>query len=176
MAEKFPTDAFDSVPRKAGRHRSRRTFIDGALDFGKLVLAASVLTTAGYFAVSAFNSTSIIKGSDLPGGTVNTAVFTGGTRAGGVGITVLDGTLGKGFASALGHKLLDAGWNVFSAADLVLPSDHSSDQIKTTTIYVQTEALKTKVDSLTKDIGVWPVEVSTLYSDPITVVLGTDFK
>ncbi len=176
MAEKFPTDAFDSVSRKAGRHRTRRTFADGAFDFGKLVLAASALTVAGYFAVSAFNSTSIITGSDLPGGSTNTVVFTGGTRAGGVGITVLDGTLGKGFASALGHKLLDAGWNVFSASDLVLASDHTSDQITSTTVYVQTEALKSKVESLTKDIGVWPVEVSTLYSDPITVVLGTDFK
>jgi hypothetical protein len=86
-------------------------------------------------------------------------------------VTVLDGTSRAGLASKVAHSLLDAGWNVLTAENLEV-----TPEVTATTVYINSADLKSASTTLLKTLGTYTVEVSGTYADPITVVLGTDFK
>jgi len=87
------------------------------------------------------------------------------------GVTVLDSTQAVGLASKVAHKLLNAGWNVLTADNL---SDGTSH--KATIVYVSASTFKPAAVSLLRSLGKYSIQVDATYGDPITVVLGSDYK
>ena len=172
MAKKFPVDEFDSAPLHGGRHRQRRSAARGLLEFVQIAAATGVLAGAGFFAVNSLNAEPTLVNSD-PSSSATTSTIV--SRGGGVGISVLDASGAKGMASTVAHKLLDAGWNVFAAADLIDAFDKKATQ-KITVVYIQAEDLRSKAQALIGDLGTYEIVVSADYVDPITVVLGKDYQ
>lgn len=86
-------------------------------------------------------------------------------------VTVLDGTSQVGLASKVAHELLDAGWNVITADNL-----NPATPLAETKIYITSKDFDAATKTLVKTLGKYSVEVSGQYADPITVVLGDDYK
>jgi hypothetical protein len=174
MSKKFPQDEFDLAPLRAGRHRRARTALDRTREFVSVVASGALLAGAGFVALNLNNPTGSNlnnTNSNLPAANPQSVA----SKGGGIGLSVLDGSLKADQASTVAHELLDSGWNVFSAADLV-DATYQLVGVAKTTIYIQSADLQNKADSLVKDLGSYPIKVSTDYTDPITVVLGADYK
>lgn len=173
MSQKFPADDFDFDHEVGGRHRARRGAADRLVEFGAVIASGVVLAGGGYFALQTIAAGGQL-GADtgLPQSNVAVNQFTKGD---GIGVSVIDASKGNDAASVLGQKLLDAGWNVWSASRMV-NSVGNPALTKTTTVYASSDSNKSAATSLAKSLGNYPVVVSPTYADPITVVLGVDYK
>lgn len=166
MSQKFPTDEFDSVPPHGGRHRTRRTARDRVREFFRVMAASAVVGLAVIVGLKVADGSVQINPADLvaPSASASTSVKS-------TAVTVLDGTSQAGLASKVAHSLLDAGWNVLTADNL-----NVSPETTATVVYINSEDYLAASKSLLKSLGDYKVEVAGTYPDPITVVLGTDFK
>jgi len=189
MAKDFPVDEFDSVTAIGGRHRAKRTFRSRLASLARYAAMTAVL--AGV-AVVALNITS--AGSDLGNIAAPSGQGLSGFNANGLGVTVIDATDKKGLASKVASSLFDDGWNVLSAVNLNLPTPKGAatgsipaptptpaatgavDPSGTTVVYVTTNAAKSAANDVLKTIGTYKIVQSETYADPITIVLGNDFK
>ena len=188
MAKDFPTDEFDSVTAVGGRHRAKRTLRSRLASFARYAAVTAALSGAG---ILVLNITS--AGSDL--GSLTSPVSQGldGFNANGLGVTVIDATDKKGLASKVAMSLFDDGWNVLSAVNLNLPTPKDAaaqpvpaptatanpdamDPSKNTTVYVTTDSAKSAANDVLKTIGNYKIVQSATYADPITIVLGSDYK
>ena len=156
------------APKVPGRRRARRGFGSRLLEF------------VAYFSVSA-----VVAGGGLFG---YQTFFGGGTQLDLSGISdnvtktnvdplrinetkVIDGVGQIGLAGQVARKLIDKGWNVVTAANspVGLP-------VASTVIYINSEQLNDAAKALIGDLGKYSVEISNQYIDPITVVIGSDYK
>jgi hypothetical protein len=168
MSENFPKDEFDDVAPATGRRRIKPSGRGGFLEFVTFFSLAAVLSGGGLIGyqtffgggtkldLSGFNETPA-KPSVDPLRINETKVF--------------DALGQEGLASTVAHKLLDKGWNVVTAADM--PDGAKADK---TVIYINSDQLNDAAKALVGDLGNYTIEVSNQYIDPITVVLGADYK
>ncbi len=166
MSQKFPTDEFDSVAPHGGRHRTRRTARDRVREFFRIMVASAAVGTIAIVGLKVIDGSVQLNPADLIAPSSSAGVSIKNTA-----VTVLDGTSRAGLASKVAHSLLDAGWNVLTAENLEVTSE-----VTATTVYINSADLKSASTTLLKTLGTYTVEVSGTYADPITVVLGTDFK
>lgn len=165
MPKKFPTDEFDFVEPHGGRHRARRTKRDRARELLRVTVVAAVVAGLAFFTLRVIdNGVKFDSGS-----TPTVSAFADPLKS--TGVTVLDSTQADGLASKVAHKLLDAGWNVLTADNLSDGSRHDS-----TIVYVSSDAYKAAATSLLRTLGKYSVQVDGTFGDPITVVLGPDYK
>ena len=184
MAEKFPIDEFDRVTAPGGRHRQPRTGKVRFLSFLGYAISAMVISALG------------IAGLSLT--TLNTEL-TGGTgvaqannhdldkfKASGLGVTVLDASNRVGLATKVATQLSGEGWNVQSAANLVVTADPNAPAVAPgqptpvptlpkTIVYVSQDQLVSTAKQAIASFGNLEVKVAATYPDPITIVLGNDF-
>lgn len=168
MTKNFPKDEFDAVEPSVGRRRAKRARGSSFLEF------------VSYFSIAA-----VIAGGGLFG---YQSVFGGGTKLDLSGFNepaakpsvdplrinetkVYDAVGQDGLASSVAHKLMDKGWNVVTAADLP-----DGLKFEKTIIYINSDQLNDAAKALIGDLGTYTIEVSNQYIDPITVVLGADYK
>jgi ABC-type anion transport system duplicated permease subunit len=190
MSKNFPADEFDSVKAAGGRHRAKPTAGSRLLSFSRYALVTVVISAAGIFGLDIVSGTNNF--SDVIGGgssTVGQSEF----NANGLGVTVIDATDKSGLASKVAHKLYSAGWNVLTATNSVLlakltdapkpavpaPAPSASataNPADKTVVYVTTSAAQSAANDLLKTLGTYDVVQSNQYADPITVVLGNDYK
>jgi len=166
MSQKFPTDEFDSVAPHGGRHRTRRTARDGVREFFRLMAASAAVGAIAIIGLKVADGSVQLNPADLISPSAST-----GTTVKSTPVTVLDGTARVGLASKVAHSLLDAGWNVLTADNL-----SATAEVKTTKVYIGSADLESASKTLLKTLGNYAVEVSGTYADPITIVLGSDFK
>ena len=83
--------------------------------------------------------------------------------------TVVDATGEDGVAGTLAHRLLNKNWKVVAA-------DNAANEADKTTVYINASTLTPAAEELLKALGKYPISVSADYSDPITVLIGKDFK
>lgn len=187
MAKDFPADEFDSVTAVGGRHRAKRTVRSRLASLARYAGVTTVLSGAAIFALSLNSSTTEIGGITAP-----SAQGLSGFNANGLGVTVVDATDRKGLASKVAMGLFDDGWNVLSAVNLNLPEKKpvtgslpaptptatpgAEDPSKTTIVYVTTDAAKSAAGDIIKSLGNFKIVQSASYADPITIVLGSDYK
>ena len=164
MSKKFPTDEFDFLEPHGGRHRARRTKRDRAREFVRVLVVAAIVGTIGLGGLRILDSGVQFDGSGLPTASAASEVVT-------VGVTVLDSTDTDGLASSTAQKLVDAGWNVLTADNL---NDGAAHDV--TIVYIASEDNRSDAKKVLRTIGKYSIEVSSNYTDPITVVLGSDFK
>jgi hypothetical protein len=67
------------------------------------------------------------------------------------------------------HKVLDAGWTVVTA-------DSLPKKTGKTVIFYSNVDYKATAESLLAVVGKYPIKLDINYSDPITVVLGSDYQ
>ena len=185
MAKKFPIDEFDRVTAPGGRHRQPRTTIVRLKSF------------AGYAVTAAAISALVITGLSL---TALNTELTGGTgvaqannhdldkfKSSGLGVTVLDASNRAGLATQVANELAAAGWNIQAAANLIVPADPLAPPVPIgqptpvptlpkTVVYVSQEQLVPTAKDAFANLGNLEVKVTATYPDPITIVLGSDFK
>jgi hypothetical protein len=189
MAKDFPADEFDSVTAIGGRHRAKRTLRSRLASFARYAGVTAALSGA---AIVALNVTS--AGSDLGNIAAPSGQGLSGFNANGLGVTVIDATDKKGLAAKVASSLFDDGWNVLSAVNLNLPTPKGAatgsipaptptpaatgavDPSKTTIVYVTTDAAKSAANDVLKTIGSYKIVQAETYADPITIVLGSDYK
>ncbi len=166
MSQKFPTDEFDSVAPHGGRHRTRRTARDRVREFLRIMAASAAVGVIAIVGLKVADGSVQLNPADLiaPSSSTTTSVKS-------TGVTVLDGTTQAGLASKVAHSLLDAGWNVLTADNLDV-----TPEVPTTKVYISSAEFEAASKTLLKTLGKYTVEVSGTYADPITVVIGTDFK
>ncbi|MEY4743046.1 MAG: hypothetical protein RIR34_385 [Actinomycetota bacterium] len=187
MAKDFPADEFDSVTAVGGRHRAKRTLRSRLASFARYAGVTLALSGAG---IIALNATS--NGSDLGNLAAPSSQGLSEFNANGLGVTVIDATDKKGLASKVAVSLFDDGWNVLSAVNLNLPTPKDAaaqpvpaptpsatagiDSSKATVVYVTTDAAKAAANDVLKTIGTYKIVQAATYADPITIVLGSDYK
>jgi hypothetical protein len=167
MAQKFPKDEFDSATDHGGRHRARRTKRDRVREFVRVLVAATLVGLSGIIGLKIIDGSVVIDPSELV--QPSPSASTSSVKA--TGVTVLDATGQDGLASKVAHKLLDEGWNVLTADNL-----DSASVPEKTQVLISSPQFEAASKSLLKTLGDYEVQVSVGYSDPITVVLGKDFK
>lgn len=167
MAQKFPIDEFDSATVHGGRHRARRTKRDRVREFLRVLVVATFVGLCGIVGLKIVDGSVVIDPSELV--QASPSASTSSVKA--TGVTILDATGQDGLASKVAHKLLDAGWNVLTADNLA-----SAQVPEKTQVLISSPQFETASKSLLKTLGEYEVQVSVGYSDPITVVLGADFK
>jgi hypothetical protein len=173
MSQKFPTDDFDLNTEIGGRHRARRGFRDRFIEFVQVIVVGVVISAGGYVGLQVIANNGNLGVDIALNSTSNTTnEFTKGN---GVGVSVIDATDANDAASKLAQKLLDQGWNVFSASRLINSSGHETSR-PVTIVYASSDASAKVAASLAKSLGNYEVRVSPKYEDPVTVVLGLDYN
>jgi len=168
MAENFPTDEFDQVAPAPGRRRARRSGGKKFLEFVTYFSVSAVVAGGALFGYqSIFGGGTKLDLSAFSDNTIKTNVDPIRINE----TKVLDATGQVGLASTVAHKLIDKGWNVVTAAN-------SQDGIvaPNTIVYINSDQLNDAAKTLVGDLGNYSIEVSNQYIDPITVVLGSDYK
>lgn len=167
MDKNFPQDEFDAVAPAAGRRRARRSAGAKLGEFFAYFFVSALVFGGGLYGYQTFFGAS----SDI---NVNSLSDNGKANVDPIRInetTVIDGVGQGGLASSVAHKLLDKGWNVVTAEDL--PAGTTAAK---TIIYINSDQLQNAANTLTADLGSYQIQVSNQYLDPITVVLGSDYK
>ena len=167
MAQKFPKDEFDSVAVHGGRHRARRTKRDRIREFVRVLVVATVVGLFGILGLKIVDGSVVIDPSELV--QASPSASTSSVKA--TGVTVLDATGQADLASKVAHNLLDAGWNVLTADNL-----DAAPVPEKTVVLISSPQFEAASKSLLKTLGEYEIQVSVSYSDPITVVLGADYK
>ena len=173
MSQKFPADDFDFVTEVGGRHRARRGGADRLLEFTQVIFAGAAISAGGFFALQLVAANGNL-GLDaaLPLATKTTNQFTKGN---GIAVSVIDASKATDGASKLAQTLLDDGWNVWTASRKVNKVGNPS-YLKTTTVYTTSDQTAAVAKKLAATLGGYATVISTTYSDPITIVLGTDYN
>ncbi len=167
MAQKFPIDEFDSATGHGGRHRARRTKRDRVREFVRVLVVATVVGLCGIVGLKIVDGSVVIDPSELV--QASPSASTSSVKA--TGVTILDATGQAGLASKVAHELLDAGWNVLTADNLEAASVPEKTQV-----LISSPQFEAASKTLLKTLGEYEIQVSAGYSDPITVILGADFK
>ena len=166
MAENFPLDEFDQVAPTLGVRRARKSIGSKFLEFSAYFTVSGILAGGGLFGYQTF-----FGGSSID---VNSLNDNGKATVDSIRInetTVFDGVGQDGLAGSVARKLMDKGWNVVTAANV--PAGLKADK---TVIYINSDQLQDAAKALVSDLGSYSIEVSNQYLDPITVVLGGDYK
>lgn len=170
MADTFPQDEFDAAPIHGGRHRIRRTAKHRILEFLKIAAYSAIVALIGWVGLKGIDSLNFFSDNT----TVNTQPVVAVQEP---IVVVLDGTNQTGFATKWATTLSNAGYNVASAANY---TPATGGQVTTTVVYVRSTSDQTKAEVIANKLvltsGKVAVQLSTEFSDAITVVLGTDLK
>lgn len=190
MAQNFPKDDFDSVTDAGGRHRAKRTFGSRLVSFSRYAAVSATLSAAAIVGLNLNSDSSVFSGAI--GNLANqSSTQTQSFNSGGVGVTVIDATETKGLATKVAQKLFDSGWNVLSAVNLFAPGATiakpgvnldgtpllpEATVPEKTIIYASNPAAESAAKKVLQDLGNYQLVTSATYADPVTVVLGSDFK
>lgn len=187
MAQNFPKDAFDSVTDVGGRHRAKRTPASRLVSFGRYAAVTAVLSAAIIGVLNFTSDSSVFNGSVSSNNNAQQQSY----NSGGVGVTVIDTTETKGLATKVAQNLYNAGWNVLSAVNAYSPGATQqtmpdpaggltpvpvATSAPKTVVYAVNATAQSAAQSLLKTLGNYQVVVAATYADPITVVIGSDYR
>jgi len=186
MAKEFPRDEFDLVSAVGGRHRAKLTLANRGLAFLRYTAAVAVVSGIG-IGVLVISSGQASFTDSLGGANANASNNAGPQfNSNGVGVNVIDATVAAGAAGKVAQKLYDAGWNVLSASNysmmpkwsaaVTTPAPAPDSLSAYTTVYYTDAAAKSAASSVLRTLGAYKIMQSATYSDPITVVIGNDYK
>jgi LytR cell envelope-related transcriptional attenuator len=194
MAKNFPPDEFDSVTGVGGRHRAKQTAVSRLVSFSRYAAVTLVLAGVGIVALN------VASGSTAFTDAVSVSAGQAGFNANGMAVTVIDATSRTGLAGKVAKRLYDAGWNVVTATNYTLlpklsavgatptptvtpipaasatPGAAAPTIGDKTVVYVTTASAQSAAQDLLRTLGTYSVVQANTYADPITIVLGNDYK
>ncbi len=170
MSDKFPRDEFDAAPIHGGRHRVRRTARHRVLEFLKIAAYSAIVAVLGFVGLKAIDSLNFFDANSV---VVTQPVVEKLEPL----VVVLDGTSKDGNATAVATVLLNAGYNVATAANYV-PA--TGGQVANSAVYYLSAEDKSLAEAIAKKLSTTELsiraEMSSQFTDSITVLLGTDRK
>lgn len=187
MAQNFPKDVFDAVTDAGGRHRAKRTATSRLVSFSRYAAVTVVLSAASIAVLNFTSDSSVFNGSVSSNNSAQQQSF----NSNGVGVTVVDTTETKGLAGKVAQSLYDSGWNVLSAVNAYAPGATQQTMpdpaggltpiplattAPKTIVYAVNDTAKSAAQNLLKTLGNYEVVVAATYADPITVVIGSDYR
>jgi hypothetical protein len=177
----YPHDGFDNIPHdvlRVGAHRAPEKKGRGWIVFAWAALATVILVSVGMFVLSAagksslpFLSSSAVTPSATPSAVQTVAPKLDPT----VPITVLNGTETTNLANSAADYLVTKGWTG-AGLDVGARANATDQHIAKTVVYYTTATDEAAARELVKDLGTGTVLLSNAFPDPITVVLGSDYK
>jgi hypothetical protein len=186
MANPYPKDRFDDLPRdlaRVGAHRAPEKKNRGLIAFAWAALATGVLVVVGVFGVSliggvdldlpSLSTSPVATGEATPTTEPTATPLTDPTLIDPIReitITVLNGTATPGEQDIAGDELADQGWPVESRANA------STTDVALTTVYYGNPADEDIARGLVVALGVGTVTESTAFvGADVTIVLGADY-
>jgi hypothetical protein len=174
MAQKFPRDRFDSIPRgidRVGAHRAPARRGAGWIAFGWAALATVVLVTVGIVGVVIFNDR-LNFGEAAATPTPEPVVTAAPTIAPDIPVLVLNGTTTSGLAAKAGDALTAGGVPVGSTANA------DKNDLTETVVYYATPDLEGAARGVAALLPEADVRMDAKFAEtgtPLVVVLGSDY-
>ena len=156
-------DEFDTVSGVGGKHLAPKRPLDYIVSFLTVTLLSAGLAGGGIVGLQLWDAGVILSG----------LVAEEKPVASGLAIALVDGT-NTGIALATGETLVEEGWNVVSAISLA-DLDAALEPTPVTLIFVASERHRAEAQGLLSRFPGAPIEVSSQFSDPITVLIGNDY-
>lgn len=165
MQQSFQDD-FDLVTGVGGKHLAPKRPLDYIVSFLTLMVISAVLASGGLLGLRLIDASVIFTGSvaEMEEATEPTAPQDA--------LAIVDGT-NTDLANQIGEGLEALGWNVVSKVSLA-EIDPSLPTSPTTLIFISDESYRASAELLPSRFESAPIEVSSQFADPITILVGTD--
>lgn len=159
---KTTQDEFDTISGVGGRHLAPKRPLDYVVSFLTLTLLSAAVAGGGLLGLRLFDTGVILSGVVAEEPSVPQ-----------LEIAIVDGT-NTGLAQKTQEDLQAQGWNVISAINLS-ELDPGLEPAATTLIFLSGEQYRVDAAELLAAFPGAPIEVSTQFSAPVTVLIGTDY-
>ena len=161
-------DEFDSISGVGGKHLAPKRPADYIISFLTLTLISMVLAGGGIAGLQILNENVIFSGSVVEEETpIESGVPT-------EEIAIVDATNSENLLKTLSEQLMETGWNVVSASSLS-DQDPSLPASPATLIFISSESYRALGEALQIEFPGAPIEVSSQFEYPATVLVGTDY-
>jgi LytR cell envelope-related transcriptional attenuator len=178
----YPHDGFDNIPHdvlRVGAHRAPEKKGRGWIVFAWAALATVILVVAGMYTLSAAGKSSLpflsSSAAASPSATPSAIPTVAPKLNPTIAITVLNGTETTNLANSAADYLVTKGWTG-AGQDVGARANATDQHIAKTVVYYTTATDEAAARELVKDLGTGTVLLSQAFPDPITVVLGSDYK
>ena len=156
-------DEFDTVSGVGGKHLAPRRPLDYIVSFLTLTFLSAALAGGGILSLQIWDAGVILSG----------LVAEEEPAVSQIEIAIVDGT-NSGLADDVSQSLTEAGWNVISAISLQ-DLDPALEPAPSTLIFVSSMEFEADARALAVNFSGAPIQVSEQFSDPVTVLIGTDY-
>jgi hypothetical protein len=159
-------DEFDTVSGVGGKHLAPKRALDYIISFLSLTLISALIASGGLLGLRLWDS-SLIFTDSMSEEEENPA------NVPQVEVAIVDGT-NTGLATEIGESLTEVGWNIISTVSLS-DLDPNLGPSPSTLIFISSEEYRPAANRLLGRFPGIPVELSSQFVDPITVLIGTDY-
>lgn len=156
-------DEFDTASGVGGKHLAPKRALDYIISFLTLTFLSAALAGGGIIGLQIWDAGVILSG----------LVAEEEPSVSQLEVAIVDGT-NTGKAQSIGDQLTAEGWNIVSATSLA-DEDPGLEAASSTLIFLSSEAFRADVAGLLATFPEALITVSDQFSNPVTVLIGTDF-
>jgi len=155
-------DEFDTAQGVGGKHLAPKRALDYVVSFLTLTVLSAVVAAGGLLGLQVIDASVIFSG-----------VVASDSEVPGIEVTLVDGT-NSGLSEPISADLIDQGWNIISAISLS-DIDPNLPSAASTLIFISSEDHRLAAVMLEASFKGAPIQLSTQFESPITVLIGTDY-
>ncbi|MFM7013939.1 MAG: LytR C-terminal domain-containing protein [Actinomycetota bacterium] len=159
-------DEFDRLSGIGGKHLAPKRPLDYLISFLTLMVLSAGVAYGALVGLKAWDATLIFSEPIEDDAVVEPTVPQDE-------VAIVDGT-NTNLAIQLSDSLKAEGWNVISEVSLKELDPNLGDS-PTTLIFISEEIYRTSAEALLSRFPDTPIEVSSQFNDPITVLIGRDY-
>ena len=156
-------DEFDTVSGVGGKHLAPKRPLDYIVSFLTLTFLSAALAGGGILGLQLWDTGVILSG----------LVAQEESGVSELDLAIVDGT-NTGLGLSIGEQLREQGWTVVSATSLS-DLDPALQPAPETLIFVTAEEYVAEAEALLETFPGAPIQVSSQFFAPITVLIGTDY-
>jgi hypothetical protein len=156
-------DEFDTVSGVGGKHLAPKRPLDYIVSFMTLTFLSAALAGGGILGLQLWDTGVILSG----------LVAQEESGVSELDLAIVDGT-NTGLGLSVGEQLREQGWTVVSATSLS-DLDPALQPAPETLIFVTAEEYVAEAEALLETFPGAPIQVSSQFFAPITVLIGTDY-
>jgi hypothetical protein len=156
-------DEFDTVSGVGGKHLAPKRPLDYIVSFLTLTFLSAALAGGGILGLQLWDTGVILSG----------LVAQEESGVSELDLAIVDGT-NTGLGLSIGEQLREQGWTVVSATSLS-DLDPALQPASETLIFVTAEEYVAEAEALLETFPGAPIQVSSQFFAPITVLIGTDY-
>jgi hypothetical protein len=155
-------DQFDTVSGVGGKHLAPKRALDYVISFLTLTFLSAALAGGGILGLQLWEAGVVFSDQE---NNDQDSILT-------PNLTLVDGT-NSGIGPVVEKKLEELGWNVVSSTSLA-DLDPALEPATATLIFVTSEQYRPDAEALVATFPGATIQVSSQFSTPVTVLIGTD--